>query len=191
MGGRPSSSQIQAVGGVKGSSDNTYDDLFSITDYLVKNKPQNLSVPNLAALTNLPQSRSADNSINMLDHILPENFKDGIPAQFIVEPADCRIFYTPAMITDITKMWDAAAEAAFNGKACVVGGISAGMSMKRESLALQRRKELLRRAEMPKLRSKAAAARKLLAQARAKGPVQKVKNWDAIHGKAIPPLHAY
>lgn len=209
MGGRPSTSQIQAIGGVKGSSDNTYDDIFQVSkpqpinselsnkfinqiaSLIVQKTAQNSTVsgaskyPTLAAISDLPQNRSIDNAMNTQDHILPDNFKDGVPAQYVNEPADCRMFYTPSMILDISKMWEAAADAAFNGKACVVGGISAGMAMKREPVAMQKRREMDRRAEMPKLKRAAVEARMALVQARSR-PLNRFKGWAGLHGRGVP-----
>jgi hypothetical protein len=55
------------------------------------------------------------------DNILPGNLNDGLPAQFVVEEADCRLYYTLDMINDVTALWKGAAAAAFNGAPCVAG----------------------------------------------------------------------
>jgi hypothetical protein len=55
---------------------------------------------------------------------LRSNLEDGIPAQYIYEPADCRLFYEPSMITDATAVWKKAADVAWGGKSCVSGGLS-------------------------------------------------------------------
>lgn len=66
--------------------------------------------------------RRLDNGVNFSDRALQSNVNDGLPAQFVREDADCRIFYTPAMMQNVTAMWEAAADAG-NRKACVAGGI--------------------------------------------------------------------
>lgn len=48
--------------------------------------------------------------------------KDGVPAQFVQEIADCRIFFMPAMVLNVMAMWEAATNVAWRGKACVEGG---------------------------------------------------------------------
>jgi hypothetical protein len=55
------------------------------------------------------------------DNILPANLNDGLPAQFVVEEADCRLYYTLDMVNDVTALWKAAAASAFNGVPCVAG----------------------------------------------------------------------
>lgn len=37
----------------------------------------------------------------------------GIPAQFVYEAADCRLFYEPKMTTNVTAIWKKVADAAW------------------------------------------------------------------------------
>ena len=69
------------------------------------------------------------------------NARDGIregdetqtPLQFIYEPADCRIYYTPEMAVDQTAAWKTVADTAFNGiNHCVAGDYGTGSKHKRE-----------------------------------------------------------
>jgi hypothetical protein len=54
---------------------------------------------------------------------LRQGDNSGTPVQFIVDPADCRLFYTPDMTVDITRVWTAAADAKWLGKKrCIAGG---------------------------------------------------------------------
>ena len=46
------------------------------------------------------------------------------PLQFIFEPADCRIFYTPVTASEPHKLWEYAADVAWKGKECAWGGMS-------------------------------------------------------------------
>ena len=48
---------------------------------------------------------TTDTSINVRDNILPDHLADGTPSQFLYEPADCRLFYTPAMMANVTAIW--------------------------------------------------------------------------------------
>jgi hypothetical protein len=57
--------------------------------------------------------------MNIRDVILPNHVSDGLPAQFVIENADCRLFYTRDMIMDVTNTWKAVPKAAFLGGKCV------------------------------------------------------------------------
>lgn len=81
---------------------------------------------NAAALQNvlsLPIARSSAASANVRGQILRGNLEDGLPAQFVVVHADCGLYWTAPMITDITEVWNAAAGAALNNTECANGGI--------------------------------------------------------------------
>lgn len=71
-------------------------------------------------------NRSTASSINVRDNILPDRLDDGLPAQFVYEPADCRLFYTPLSIIDPVEQWRQAAEAAWGSGGCVAGGLDGG-----------------------------------------------------------------
>ena len=63
----------------------------------------------------------------MRDNILPDNADDQIPAQFVYEAADCRVFYTPEMIVDVTTMWRTVADTTWGtgASSCVAGSLRA------------------------------------------------------------------
>jgi hypothetical protein len=126
MGGRPNKAITQAIGGVKGTNDFTYDDiLFYAEQPFIYNYIHSDSFYNrteLGEYTDLPFLRAAGAPV--------VNFRDGIrkgdaaetPLQFVYEEADCRILYTPEMTVDITAQWKAVADTAFNGKShCIAG----------------------------------------------------------------------
>jgi hypothetical protein len=117
LGGRPSSKQIQGIGGVKGSQSLSFDSFFSISQFFLETEPNSTFTTILAELSDLPQNRSIDNGINFSDHILEANIKDGVPAQYINEPADCRMFFTPKMVQPggVEEMWEQAANVAWRG----------------------------------------------------------------------------
>jgi hypothetical protein len=136
----------------------------------------------LFQLSDLPLNRSLDNGVNFSDRVLQTNVNDGLPAQFVREDADCRIFYTPAMMQNATAMWKAAADAAFNGKACVAGGIH-GVVITR---AVPGPKERIAMAKA------AGDARSYLEQVRMKAimePVERMAGWEELHGKAVPNMY--
>lgn len=126
MGGRPQEGAVQAVGGVKGAQILSFPNILSVAQTAIAysnftTPPDDVSA--LRSITNTPVARSAGNGINVRDNILRDNVEDGLPAQFVYEEADCRLFYTPAMVNDITAMWKGAATAAFKGGKCVAGGV--------------------------------------------------------------------
>jgi hypothetical protein len=188
LGGRPSVEKIQAIGGTKGAQSFAFDNVFILSQFFLQSKGNNITTTEttaLSSLSDLPQNRSLDNGLNFSDQILQANVKDGVPAQFVQEMADCRIFFTPAMIMNVTAMWEAAANVAWRGKACVAGGISQGIVSARDDSVFTAEK-------MTEMNQAADAARNYLAEVRTKAmmePVQKMVGWDAVHGKAIPNMY--
>jgi hypothetical protein len=187
LGGRPGVEKIQAIGGTKGAQSFAFDNVFILSQFFLQSKGNITTTETtaLSSLTDLPQNRSLDNGLNFSDQILQANVKDGVPAQFVQEMADCRIFFTPAMIMNVTAMWEAAANVAWRGKACVAGGISQGIVSARDDSVVTAEK-------MTEMNQAADAARNYLAEVRTKAimePVQKMAGWDALHGKAIPNMY--
>lgn len=126
FGGRPSTTKIQGIGGVKGSQSYSWASIHSDAQRALQIQ-RNTSQPTAAELlviSDLPLNRSSASGVNLRDNILPQNMGDGIPAQFVQEMSDCRLFWTPAMIGDVRAVWNAAAKAAWGGGPCVAGEIS-------------------------------------------------------------------
>ncbi|KAH8883537.1 pyridine nucleotide-disulfide oxidoreductase family protein [Thozetella sp. PMI_491] len=125
MGGRPVEGSIQGVGGIKGSQSLGMSNVYSYMSYfssVAETEEQNAT---FARYTTLPLERSTAAGINARDAILRDNVNDGIPAQYVNEPADCRLYWTAPMLSDMTEVWKAAAHSAFSGGSCAAGGISA------------------------------------------------------------------
>ncbi|PNP42307.1 hypothetical protein TGAMA5MH_05989 [Trichoderma gamsii] len=123
FGGRPQKGPIQGVGGVKGSQIYQLTDVFVLAEdgtFLGTNAANEAVLQNVSSL---PIARSTAGSMNVRDQIIRTNLEDGLPAQFVVEHADCRLYWTAPMVTDITEVWKAAAGAAFNNAKCANGGI--------------------------------------------------------------------
>lgn len=148
FGGRPSTNGttpiIQAVGGVRGTNNYGY----SFITYLA-NAALELDISTAAQtalitpLTNmLPYERSTDTSLNVRDNILPSNLEDGTPSQFIYEPADCRLFYTPAMMANVTAIWEAAALATWGGGKCNAGGFATSNTTYKRSVKKQVKRDM-------------------------------------------------
>lgn len=141
MGGRPQEGPIQGVGGVKGAQVLDWSSVLSYNQYALQfgaNITDDDQKAALARYTDLAVNRSTAAAINGRDQILRDNVEDGVPAQFIAEEADCRLYWTLPMITDITAVWKAVADSAWNGAACAYGGISSSSS-ERAAAAPKRR----------------------------------------------------
>lgn len=80
-------------------------------------------------------NRSTGTSINVRDNILRDHLDDGVPAQFVYEATDCRLFYTPLSIVDPVEQWRLVAEAAWGDGSCVAGSLqsaNSGSRLKRD-----------------------------------------------------------
>ena len=150
FGGRPTSDTIQAIGGVKGANNYPFSYIYELAslvlDTATPEQMENLTA--VSAYSELPQNRSTDNSLNVRDNILPDNLEDGVPAQYVYEAADCRLFYEPDMISDVRAIWKKAADAAWGDAKCVAGGLSQG-----NQTSVERK----RRSEERKLRARSEA----------------------------------
>ncbi|RDW71702.1 hypothetical protein BP5796_07736 [Coleophoma crateriformis] len=118
LGGRPTKDAIQGIGGVKGAQSYSFAEVFKNAQMVLKLAPNTAEV---RPLTDLPMNRSTSSGMNLRDHVLPQNLGDGIPAQFVKELADCRLYYTPSMIADVRATWNSAAKAAWGNGKCVAG----------------------------------------------------------------------
>lgn len=123
LGGRPNNDPIQGVGGTKGANSYSFKTIYTIAKRVLDTgTPEQVQTwTSLRELTDLPINRSTDNAINVRDNILRSNLGDGIPTQFLYEPADCRLFYEPEMITNVRAIWNKVASAAWGGSRCVEG----------------------------------------------------------------------
>ncbi|KAF9881453.1 hypothetical protein CkaCkLH20_00599 [Colletotrichum karsti] len=124
MGGRPKKGGIEGVGGIKGSQVLDWSSIYGFTTDLLKYATTDAQKAAFARYSDLPLNRSLAAAVNVRDQILRDNVEDGIPAQFVKEITDCRLYWTLPMINDVTEVWKAAANAAFNGGKCAFGGIT-------------------------------------------------------------------
>ncbi|KAL5321522.1 hypothetical protein ACEPPN_009481 [Leptodophora sp. 'Broadleaf-Isolate-01'] len=136
MGGRPNTSAIQGVGGTRGANNYQYEyiRLLSTVALETATTEEQADWTKTIKYTDLPQNRSTDCSVNVRDNILRSHIEDGVPAQFLYEPADCRLFYEPTMVSDVTSIWRRAADAAWGGRKCVAGGLPQKKQTRRERL---------------------------------------------------------
>lgn len=177
FGGRPSSGAIQGVGGIKGAQVLSFDDIYYYAQLAASSPnatPEDIAILN--RLTTFPIERSTSTAVNLRDAILPGNVNDGLPAQYVVEEADCRLYWTAPMITDVEKVWEAAATAAWGGGACVAGsGLSYGKRdvESRNSKTKEKKPVVNRKKE-----------RNTLVMKREEN-VEKDPLWSARHGKRV------
>lgn len=177
FGGRPNTDPIQAIGGVKGANNYPYNYILTLASVPLGNASpgQKANWTALTAYTELPTNRSTDNSLNVRDNILRPNLEDGIPAQFVYEEADCRLFYEPSMISNAEAVWKKAADVAWGGKSCIAGGISGN-----ETMVVRRRKS-----EEMKARA-AREGRQPLNKKWLKSTKMSRKPTSPIHGQKVP-----
>lgn len=138
LGGRAQQGPQQAVGGVKGTNVYPWGYLQLLGQTAIQ-----LGAPNETTLNvfydEVPFARAAVNPSS--------NSRDGIrqgddsltPLQFVYEPADCRLFYTAEMTTDVTAIWKAVADSKWGGyggvSKCVASGKYYGHGDTRRGLA--------------------------------------------------------
>lgn len=137
LGGRPSTDIIQAVGGVKGTNDLPFEAVFDtiVETWSVSNSSAQSywETTLLKDYTALPLYRSTDVVFNARNGYR-QGDTSNTPLQFVYEPADCRILYTPAMILDQSAVWKSVADSAWGGgagNACVAGELGAAKRLTR------------------------------------------------------------
>ena len=129
VGGRPETGPMQAVAGTRGSLVYNVAAISSIINETIQS---NTSIPvDQVPSVVLPPLNLGDPSkysFNFRNQVRKD--AQQVPLQFIYEAADCRIFYTAAMLADYTVLWQAAADALWaNTSLCVsssTGQVSAG-----------------------------------------------------------------
>ena len=115
VGGLPQSGPMQIASGSRGAqiytSENIDDDI-AVAEYFN------------ATTTDYLPDREEDvwiswMSINLRDQIRKD--QEDVPAQFLYDAADCRIFYTAETASDYSSLWTYAVNAIGDSKLCVVG----------------------------------------------------------------------
>lgn len=125
VGGRPQTGPMQGVGGVKGVQVLTSDVIPIFAQVLAAITDDKKKQQLMRRYKTIDYEFGVAMSLNTRDSIRKEHVQDGLPAQFVREDADCRLFWTQEMIGDVSNVWKAAAMAAFNGAECINGGIEA------------------------------------------------------------------
>jgi hypothetical protein len=122
-GGRPQLGPMQYVGGVKGSLDLPLEYISNQTKYLYEHAPKEIieranktllkSIMDYSSYLSLRSfSPEALPSVNGQNAISQYDASE-TPLQFVNEAADCRIWWQPAHILNITTLWDTVGQQAF------------------------------------------------------------------------------
>ncbi|EPS45938.1 hypothetical protein H072_64 [Dactylellina haptotyla CBS 200.50] len=134
MGGRPNDSPSPHVGGVHGSRVLSYANLLQDTIDVVNIAPPENDEDAKYFAENLPLSLPFGFSyanINFRDAIRPED-PTQTPLQFILEPADCRLYFSPIGYSDSIYLWGELSEFKWgtrsNFTGCAVGGLQKGQA---------------------------------------------------------------
>lgn len=151
VGGRPQEGPMQGVGGTKGAQVFSWDDIqlrmqatylcvlisfasetsqltsFSLGSPEQRAQWDQMDLGKTAFATQLfkrsaYQGGRVAGGVNLKDN-LRQNDASGTPLEFMYEAADCRMFFTAAMVTDVTQLWKGVADRMFkNGTdKCVAG----------------------------------------------------------------------
>ena len=119
MGGLPSTGPMQAVSGTRGSQTFELNDILAFTN-TIRSNDSGSSVQDLPKSTSIPRINIHNTgSLNLQNQVRRGS---DIPIQFIYEAADCRLWYTAAMMTNLTVLWTAAANAIWNDSSICVQG---------------------------------------------------------------------
>ena len=114
-GGRPNKQPMAAIGGTQGGEFVTFDLIASIANAaleVAKNSSNSSELPSVSSLLGplilpppiLPHGGLSAQGLNLRDNIAQDDSTQ-TPLQFTYTPADCRIFYTPADILDVSNTW--------------------------------------------------------------------------------------
>ncbi|KAK4148577.1 hypothetical protein C8A00DRAFT_38847, partial [Chaetomidium leptoderma] len=130
LGGRPLHAPMQAAGQTRGGPINQFSS-FPWDEEALLSSPPPEGLDFIPPMDFVPPLRVADQNERLgwsVADTLPlsEYNRDGeqgggVPLQFRYEAANCRLFFTWAMATDITAVWEAVAGAAWYGGKCAVG----------------------------------------------------------------------
>lgn len=134
IGGRPQTGPMQGVGGTKGAQVFNWDEIQVRMQavYFLGSPEQQAQwdkedLGKTAFASQIFKRSAYQNSriaggVNLKDNL--REFDDSqIPLEFIYEAADCRMFFTAPMITDVTLVWKGVVDRMFNGQVdkCVEG----------------------------------------------------------------------
>jgi hypothetical protein len=134
VGGRPQPGPMQGVGGTKGAQVFSWDDIqIRMQAVFFLGSPEQQAQWNTTDLGRTAFARQlftrsayqngvVAGGVNLRDN-LRQNDASQTPLEFIYEAADCRMFFTAGMVSDVTQVWKGVADRMFRN------GTGAGMGM--------------------------------------------------------------
>ncbi|KAH8727166.1 hypothetical protein GQ44DRAFT_748513 [Phaeosphaeriaceae sp. PMI808] len=126
IGGRPQAGPMQGIGGTKGAQVFAWDDIqvrmqsaFFLGSPAQRAEWNNTEFGRTAFATQLFKRSAYQNGqiaggVNLKDN-LREGDASKTPLEFIYEAADCRMFFTAGMISDVTQVWKGVVDRMFRG----------------------------------------------------------------------------
>lgn len=121
VGGLPEEGPMQGAAGTRGGL--VYDFQNMVADITIASK-RNPSKAKKLPSVEFPYMLGGG-GVNLRDQLHKD---DDMPLQFKYMPSNCRIWYTPEMISDYTQLWKAAASAVFDKDSdlCVKNSVTKG-----------------------------------------------------------------
>jgi len=148
LGGRPNYDIAQAIGGVKGTNSFPYSYILSGVETVFAFEDESgrdyYNDTALGDYTQYPFYRSPSVPVVNSRDGLREGDETQLPLQFLYEPADCRVFYTPEMVVDETAVWKTIADTVWGDvDACIAGndGFYGGGSGNGTTMRRRRRRD--------------------------------------------------
>ncbi|KID81766.1 peptidase S41 family protein [Metarhizium guizhouense ARSEF 977] len=131
LGGRPLNKPMQAIGGVKGTQVLSNAEIQNFTADATRNGTRQAgrqwarsllaSIPSVRDAPLLPlMDEPGSGSVNLRNGYSQDDV-DGFPLHFKHQAANCRLFYTSKMLTNVAETWRRAALVAFRNGTCVPG----------------------------------------------------------------------
>ena len=120
MGGIPSAGPMQAVSGSRGSqtySLGTILETANIGRQYFPDSPETQNLPKIDAAPRISVHKTG--SLNIKNMVRRGS---DVPLQFAYEAADCRLWYTPEMMTNYSVLWTTAAKAILDDPSLCVQG---------------------------------------------------------------------
>jgi hypothetical protein len=147
VGGRPQPGPMQGVGGTKGAQVFSWDDIqvrmqaaFFLGSPQQRAQWNNTDLGRTAFATQLftrsaYQGGSIAGGVNLKDN-LRQNDASKTPLEFIYEAADCRMYFTAPMVSDVTQVWKGVADRMFRtGSGMGLNKCVAGSTMDKSSVS--------------------------------------------------------
>lgn len=122
FGGRPLDLPMQAVGGTKGAQVQSFallQALANVTVELAGSPPSGTTLPSLSDPPMYPALGQSSPGLNWRNNYDSNDLNT--PLQFVYEAANCKLFFRPQDVYDISSLWGQAYNVTWGGQPCVSG----------------------------------------------------------------------